>query len=210
MGDAVRCNVSSWYVDPRFRSYGALLVSHALKHKDVTYLNISPAEHTRQIALAHGYSLYSDGVFLALPSLSRLRPAGDVRILDALTAPDVPFDAHEHALLVEHASYGCKSLWCVTPERAHAFVFRPRFIKHVVPCLQLIYCSDMGSLVQFARPIGRHLLRRGHPLVMIDANGPLGGLVGRYFPNTMPKFFKGARPPRLGDLAYTETALFGI
>ena len=38
---APRCNLSSWYVEPAFRAYAPLLVSHALRHKEVTYLNVS-------------------------------------------------------------------------------------------------------------------------------------------------------------------------
>jgi hypothetical protein len=34
--DAPRCNLSSWYVDPAFRAYAPMLVSQALRHKDVT------------------------------------------------------------------------------------------------------------------------------------------------------------------------------
>jgi hypothetical protein len=37
---AVRCHVTSWAVDPPYRSYAALFFSKALKYKDVTYLNI--------------------------------------------------------------------------------------------------------------------------------------------------------------------------
>ncbi len=38
-GDALapRCNLSSWYVEPAFRTYAPLLVSQALRHKEVTY-----------------------------------------------------------------------------------------------------------------------------------------------------------------------------
>ena len=60
------------YVDPAFRSYAALLVSQALKHKNVTYLNISAAPHTRRIADVHGYTRYSDGTFVAVVGLSSL------------------------------------------------------------------------------------------------------------------------------------------
>jgi hypothetical protein len=207
----VRCNVSSWYVDPDFRSYATLLVSHAIRHKNVTYLNISPAPHTRQIALAQGYQRYSDGVFLALPALSRSQP--DIigaRIVDAGAVPDVAFDPMERDLLLEHAGYGCISFWCVTPERAHPFVFRRRRIKRFLPCAQLIYCPDIDELVRHAGLIGRHLLRHAGPLMVMDANGPIPGLVGRYFDDTMPKYFKGPQPPRFGDLAYTEVALFGV
>ena len=79
-----------------------------------------------------------------------------------------------------------------------------------MPCAQLIYCPDIADFVRFAAPLGRYLAWRGRPLVILDANGPVRGLVGRYFDDTMPRYFKGPVRPRLGDLAYTETAFFGV
>jgi hypothetical protein len=38
--DAIRCNVSSWYVEPAFRSYASFLTSRALGCKTATYLNV--------------------------------------------------------------------------------------------------------------------------------------------------------------------------
>jgi hypothetical protein len=205
-----RCNVSSWYVDPAFRSYAPLLVSQALKQKGVTYLNISSIPHTRPIVEAQGYLRFSNGIFVALPCLSRA-PAGlRARVIAADARPQAPFEEHERNLLRDHADYGCMSLWCETPERAYPFVFRERRIKGLISCAQLIYCRDVGDFVRFARPLGLHLAWRGRPLVILDANGPVRGLVGKYFDQTMPKYFKGPAPPRLGDLAYTETALFGM
>jgi hypothetical protein len=205
-----RCNVSSWYVDPAFRSYAPLLVSQALKQKGVTYLNISSIPHTRPIVEAQGYLRFSNGVFVALPCLSRA-PAGlQARIIAADAQPQAPFEEHERDLLRDHADYGCMSLWCETPERAYPFVFRARRMKGLISCAQLIFCRDIADLVRFARALGRYLAWRGRPLVILDANGPIPGLVGKYFDQTMPKYFKGPAPPRLGDLAYTETALFGM
>ena len=205
-----RCNVSSWYVDPAFRSYAPLLVSQALKQKGVTYLNISSIPHTRPIIEAQGYLRFSNGVFVALPCLSRAPTGLQARVIAADAQPQVPFEAHERDLLRDHADYGCMSLWCETPERAYPFVFRERRIKGLISCAQLIYCRGVGDFVRFARPLGRYLAWRGRPLVILDANGPVPGLVGKYFDQTMPKYFKGPAPPRLGDLAYTETALFGM
>jgi hypothetical protein len=39
------------------------LQSQAIKHKNVIYLNISPALHTRPIVEAQGFSRYGDGQF---------------------------------------------------------------------------------------------------------------------------------------------------
>jgi plasmid stabilization system protein ParE len=208
-GGAVRANVSSWYVEPAFRGYAPLLVSQALKLKQVTYLNISAAPHTWPILEAQGYRRYSNGVFVAMPAWQR-SSVGDMRLLAAGQAPEAPHEPFERDLIIAHAGYGCIGFWCETRERAHPFIFRPRIVKSVVPCAQLIYCRDVADMVRFAGPIGRLLARRGRPFVVIDANGPIEGLLGRYLDGTMPKFFRGPVEPRLGDLAYTETALFGM
>jgi hypothetical protein len=212
-GDATttRCNLSSWYVEPGFRAYATLLVSRALRHKDVTYLNVSPAPHTEPIIEAQGFARYCDGIFVAVPLLNGLfGHAADVKLLDARDDPEVDFDPDEREILRQHAANGCVSLWCQTAERAYPFVFRPRLVRAVMPCAQLIYCADITDFVRFARPIGRHLARRGRLLVIVDSNGPLPGLVGIYRRGSMPKYFKGPQRPRLGDLAYTEYALLGV
>jgi len=54
------------------------------------------------------------------------------------------------------------------------------------------------------------LVRRARPFLLIDANGPIPGLVGKYFDDRMPRYFRGPQQPRLGDLAYTEIAMFGM
>ena len=107
----------------------------------------------------------------------------------------------------DHAEYGCICLWCVTPETAYPFVFLPRVIKRIIPCAQLIHCPDIQDFIRFAKPIGSYLGMRGRPFVLIDANGPIPGLPGKYFGGKSPKYFKGPTPPRLGDLAYTEMAM---
>jgi hypothetical protein len=206
----IRCNLSSWFVEPAFRSYASLLVSKALSHKNVTYLNITPAPRTVPILLAQGYSQYSRGIFVALPALQRRAGKAKVRIVPAESGLPIGGEPFEHELLLEHARYGCVSLWCVTDDRACPLVFRPRVLKGIMPCSHLVYSRDVEDFVRLAGPVGRYLAGRGRPLVIIDANGPMPGLVGKYLDARQPKYFKGPDPPRLGDLVYSETAMFGI
>jgi hypothetical protein len=206
----IRCNVSSWYVDPAFRGYASLLASRALRYKNVTVLNVSAADFTRTMVDVWGFTKYSNGVFAAIPALSRPPKDIPVRVIDAHAQPDVPFDPNERDLLLDHANYGCMSLWCVTPEWAYPFVFRTRRAKVVLPCAQLVYCRNIDDFVRFARPIGMFLARSMRLLVIVDANDPVSGLIGKYFPEKMPKYFIGPDRPRIGDLAYTETAMFGV
>ena len=205
-----RCNVSSWYVEPGFRGYAPLLAAQATKHQNVTYLNISPMPQTRPIVETLGYELYSRGIFIAAPLLQAPFGGSEARIIGADAAPDALGETFEQKLLVDHAAYGCISLWCTSAERAYPFVFRPRLVGGLVPYAQLVYCRAVDDLVRFAGLIGWALARRGRPLIMIDANGPIPGLIGKYLHDVKPKYFKGPDRPRLGDLAYTETALFGV
>jgi len=205
----VRCNVSSWYVEPTYRAHATLLISQALRKKDITYVNISPAWHVQRIVEAQGFSRYSNGQFVTFPALFPWT-GDDVTVLGAGTRPDVAFEPFEWDILLAHADYGCTSFWVTTTERAYPFVFLPRIVKRCFPCAQLIYCRGIEDLVRFSKPIGRFLLSRGKPLLLIDANGPIPGLPGKYVEGAAPKYYRGPEPPRLGDLAYTEAAMFGL
>lgn len=206
----LRCNVSSWYVEPAFRSFASLLVLRALKHKHVTYMNISPAPHTRATIEAQGFSRYCNGQLLALPIFSGKSPEISVQGIGSIPRPDDEALAAEFDLLKTHADLGCVCLWCTSGGRAYPFAFLPRRIaKGLIPVVQLVYCRDHEDFVRFSRPIGRYLTARGWPLVLMDTPGPIRGLFGKYFAGNGPKYFKGPNPPRLGDLAFTEGILFG-
>jgi len=207
---AVHCNLSSWYVEPNFRAYAALFRSQALRYNDVTYSNISAEPDIRPIIEAQGFSRYCDGIFIAVPMLSGLSGGAKVKVFSAHRQPEVEFDRFDWELLMQHAAYGCISLWCSTSERAYPFVFRSRLVKVVIPCAQMVYCRDIAEFVRFAGPIGRFLALRGTPVVRVDANGPIPGLVGKFFRDRPPKYFRGPQCPRLGDLANTEYALWGF
>jgi hypothetical protein len=206
-GDAfvMRSNLGTWCVDPDFRSFASLLINQATKEKDVTYFNITPGKQ-RAIVEAQGFHQYSDGQFVAsiLPLTRGRVPA---RVVGSDVCPSARFEAFERDLLLDHAKYGCICIWCVTSERAYPFVFLPRLVKRAVPCAQLIYCRHIDDLIQFMQPIGWYLGLRGKPLVLIDSNGPIRGLAGKYFSGIAPKYFKGPISPRLGDLAYSEAAI---
>jgi hypothetical protein len=79
-----------------------------------------------------------------------------------------------------------------------------------LPAMQLGYCKSIADYVKCAGTIGRYLLLRGRPIVIADAIGPVSGLTGFYTEARGRKYFKGPRTPRLGDLADTELAIYGM
>jgi len=208
-GSYIRCNISSWCVDEEYRACAILLHMAAVKRKEVTYLNISPAAHTWLAIEALGFQRYSNGQIFSTPILSTPQRNASVHTFTVDGPESKLLSESERKILADHAEYGCYSLVCVKDGAAYPFVFQRRAVLGLIPCSNLIYCRDISEFVRFAGPIGRYLLFRLGPFCIADANGSVGGLVGKYFPERNPKYFKGPVPPRVGDLTYTESAVFG-
>lgn len=207
----VRGNVSSWHAAPEFRGFAGLLTSHVAKHREATIVNVSPGAHTWPIIEAQGFARFCRGVHVGVPLLGRSERRVQLHIVGPGTTDFGTLPAVTARLLADHARYGCLAVRCATAGGDRALVFRRRHVLHGrIPCAQLVYCDDVGDVVAMARPIGRLLLRHGMGLVLIDADAPVAGLPGRFVAGTMVKYFKGARRPRLGDLAYTEAGMFGF
>jgi hypothetical protein len=208
----IRCNVSSWYVEASFRIYATLLTSMAQKNKQVTYTNISPAVPTWPILEAQGYKLYCSGLFFSVPVWSRAEPGATVETVMPETRSIKDLPQPDFELLAAHALYGCFAFVCHTGDGPLPFVMAPKRIRSgriPLPALQLVYCRKTADYVRCAGAIGRFLIRRGKPFVILDANGPVAGLAGAYTETRGRKYFKGPHPPRLADLADTELVLYG-
>ncbi len=199
----LRANVSSWYADEAYRGYSNLLIVAAFRAKDVIFFNISPAPATIPTVLAQGYTRYVDGTFHAMAALGRRVRGAEVRAIVAAT-PDAP------PLLTEHAACGCICLEVAYRGEAYPFVFVPaRSARNRLPSAQLVYCRSLAEMVRFAGPLGRYLARLGLASIMIDAPGPIAGLLGRYAAGRRVKYYRGPTAPRLGDLSSTELVYLG-
>ena len=207
----VRCNLSSWYVDPAFRNYAPLLTTVAQRKKEVN-LNISPATWTWPIIEAQGFNCYCSGLFFSIPALSRVEAGTTVEIVSPETRTIEGLPDTDVKLLTGHARYGCLSLVCRTTGGAFPFILMPLRVRRgwiAPPAMQLIYCRDVAEYVRCAGQIGRLLIRRGKFSVILDANGPIPGLTGIYSEVRGRKYFKGPHLPRHADLAETELVLYG-
>jgi hypothetical protein len=213
-GDApeIRCNLSSWYVEPAFRNYAPMLTKIAQRLKQVTYVNISAARWTWPIIEAQGFRAYCNGLFFSLPLLSRAGTDARVEIVPADVTEIAGLPAAEAELLIRHARYGCLSLVVRAARGAVPFVLQPMRIRRgflAPPAMQMVYCRDIADYVACAGIIGRVLLGRGKLSVILDANGPVPGLRGIYTERRGRKYVKGPVQPRLGDLSDTELVIYG-
>jgi hypothetical protein len=199
---AARGNLSSWYVEPRFRAYSSMMQAMALRLPNLTLFNISPAPHTIDTIEAAGFKSYSTGAFIALAGSG---PSARKTRVRRLSRADVLDDDRLSRL----ASAGCLVLEAAAGGELSRHAFLPRPLRwNMIPAAQLVYSPSVEGFVALARPLGRRLLASGFPFVAIDATGPVAGL-GGVFRRGQPKMFRGPRPPRLGDLSDSELVYFG-
>lgn len=205
-GNSLRCNLSSWFVKPEFKTFGPLLALSAIRDKSITYFNISAAPHTWPIIEAQGFSVYCRGEMISIPALAR--PIGNVSI-ELATKSSLLADLPERALLQQHAHLDCLSLVLHCEGLTYPFILQRYRVKRLLPTYRLIYCRDMVEFVRFAGNLGRFLfLRRATPFVLVDANEAISGLVGLYSETRGRKYAKGSHIPKLGDLAFSESVFF--
>jgi hypothetical protein len=203
-------NLSSWHVEPAFRSHATLLFRRALANKQATYLSVSASSHVLPIIEAFGFKRYSEGQMLGFPALTRNRQRGRACVIDANRFAECDLEEDERQLLTAQVGYGCIVFCCKASGSTYPFVFIPRLIRGVIPCAQLAYCRKIADVADVAGTVGRHLVRLGWPFVLIDASGPVPGIPGKYFPSATPKYYRGAEPPVPGDLLETEATILGF
>lgn len=215
-GTHLRCNLSSWYVAPEFRTLGTVLDGQAMRDKSVTYLNVSPAPHTLAMHEARGFRRSCRGQMLVVPALGRPRRGASVHALGSTEEVDLPEPMRE--LVRDHASYGCLCLLCRDETGSQVVILQRLSLKlsrrHLwlprLPALQMVYGPAASELPRWLGAVGRYLLLRGRPLVLLlDVDARLPGVVGRYLDGWRPRYARGPNPVPVGDLSYTEITVFG-
>lgn len=196
-GEQTIANLSSWYVEPQWRTHSTLLIAVATKLRHVTYLNASPAPHTWRTLQAQGFTPYNFGrsAVFALPGLGAVSEC-------------IPDDLPEAQLLRDHRRLGLVSLTVEKDGVVSPFVFKPRRLdKPPVPVMDVMFTRSPDDFRRCAPALAKHFLPRGCLGFLID--GDRHGLLSHYVEGKEPRYFKGPHRPVLGDLAYTEKVIFG-
>jgi hypothetical protein len=205
--EGVRTSLSSWYVREKYRNLALVLFRHALQLKDTTFVNPSPSDRVVPIIKAFGFEPYTAGLLmLDLRAAMRGRWArGAVRRLG--TGDLAELSEREGRIAEEHLRMGCELLHLESDARAGLLIHRRKWIRRSLPCSQVIF-ADPGLMIEVAGPVMRALAARGSLLALCDVDRTLEPSIGRVFPRGI-RYFKGAAPPPVGDLSYSELAVFG-
>jgi hypothetical protein len=102
---------------------------------------------------------------------------------------------------------GCDVLRLETDGRAGLLIHRRKWIRRSLPCSQVLL-ADPDLMLELARPVMRALASRGSLLALCDVDLTREPAMGRVFRRGI-RYFKGAEAPPVGDLSYSELAVFG-
>jgi len=200
-GRTIVANLSSWCVDPPYRALSGGLAAAATRDKSVVYVNISAAPHTRAGVEAQGYRRTNAGQFLFAPALAKRAQGARARPFDAARA-EPGLAEEERALLSDHAALGCRAFVVDCDGRSYGFAtVGERVLRGKLPCDLVVHCGGLDRLARFAGALGRDMRLK---LLIVDAPGPIPGLVGKFIFGRNPRYAKGPGQLDLGDLAYTE------
>lgn len=208
-GEAPRVftNISSWCVLSSHRGPAAkALYQHAARHPEVTSTNLSAAAHTLKTLDRFGFQPWSTGQTVGIATGRR----GGARVLGPGAALAAGLDRATHRILADHAAMGCEAFCLETAAGLVPLVFLQRKVRGWIPAAQLIYCQDLNALLAEGRAAWLHLLRRGLPLLILDASGPLDGIRGKFYPGRAAKYFRGPRPVHAVDHTYSEMVYLGF
>lgn len=206
-GEDKLCNLSSWYVRDAHRGYAPFMFGHALKARDVTYLDCSPTPDVLPLVEKYGFEPHTGGSVM-LDTRFALRPGPKVARLtpQALAAHRWP----EAERIAENLRHGCRGFVAHDPNGAPVpLLYRVARVKRHIPVARFVYGAP-DAIMTHAGAIMRALLAQAIPLALVD--WPAGAAVpfGRAMPDYGVRYKRGPRTPATGDLLDTEYALFGI
>ena len=168
------------------------------KRKDITYFNVTPAVATWPILEAQGFVPYCRGLYFSVPALVARRARHDGRSRHAGHGLRRRACRMRNLRCSSAMRNMAASAWYAAPPKKSfpSFFSRLRKRRGIIPlpAMQLGYCRSIADYVRCAGAIGRYLLWRGKPIVIVDANGAVAGLARHLQRGARPQIFQGPAP----------------
>lgn len=204
-------NLSSWYVQPAYRTSGLRLLMAAVGRRDHILTALSPSAAAEGIYRKLGFSVISTGFYVLTPlhALGGLLPR--VRVVTSPRAIEPLLDEEERRLLQDHLPYHCSHYLLQAGGRT-CYMIAKRRLRHARPQFgvsELLYVGAVDLLLSHLDPVVRAVLAHDRVVaVALDEKVLAGRRIGgirrarRQFARLPP----GTLAPR--DTLYSEMVLF--
>ncbi|WP_337188860.1 hypothetical protein [Phenylobacterium sp.] len=201
-------NISTWCVAPSHRGEMAReLYRRAGERDDAVNTNLSAAAHTLKTLGRFNFRPWTTGQFIGVAFRSHRKAA---RILSPEQALLRGLPQSEFKKLQDHVSLGGLAICVATADRIMPIILVRRRVQKVVPAAQLIYCENVPWLLEHGGALLWWLRARGFIGLIIDANEPPPGMVGKFYPGKAAKYVRGQEPAIDVDHTYSELLYLGL
>lgn len=201
-------NLSSWYVEPSARIAAPLMLKKVMAGGHDMLTDLSPSHAVAQMLPPLGFSRWNEGVIaMAAPEAM----AGLFKKAAVMAPDDIPAGALSDAdwqLLSDHDRLGCLCAGLYDGAGWHPLVFAPMQIKGVRTAY-LMFARSRRAVLAHRGAVAWHLMKRGMPVLCMDADAEerVGGCM--FFAGKRPKYFRGNGPRDCTDYSYSELVFLG-
>jgi acetoacetyl-CoA synthetase len=174
------CNLTSWFVRPAYRGWSASLLAAATGFEQVTYTSLTPNPASQRIFKAIGFAEISRTKRI-LPPMSHPATIFGPRpsILFGASVPPL-VDREHQRILADHDCWNCLPVLVTVGEESALIIARRRLFREsgMLPCSDILYCSDPALLQRHVEPIKLALMWRQRTLAMGVSQHVVPGLSG--------------------------------
>jgi hypothetical protein len=202
-------NLSSWYVEERYRWSATRLIIAALADKEATYTDLTPTPTAARVNARFGFRSFDITSFLLALPFTALVGARRNRLvpLDA-----VPTGVIAEALMTDlhkHRELGCVVTAIEADGRYHPVVFDIAVRLHV-SLARVIFAEDMDLVKKNLGGLARLLIRRGVLLLALQMEA--GGRIpwAWAWKRGLCYQVKGERDDRIINELYSERVLLKV
>jgi len=161
-------NLSSWYVEEKFRWFAPKMLMQAISDENVTYTDFTPTPEMVEFNGRLGFrTIASRQMFFALP-LAAVGWGSPARVLSFDKLPASALSRRERQVIRTHVDLGCTAL-VVQARDAHHPIVLDVIRRKNIPVARILYVENRRVIVDNIRPIARALLTRGVPVLSVLA-----------------------------------------
>jgi hypothetical protein len=165
---ATVANLSSWYVEEKYRWYAAKMLMDATADEGVIYTDFTPSEEAMALNEKLGFRTIATGMLLVVLPLAALIGRSSGRAIAPEQVPVDAFSASQWDAIQSHVLLGCIVLALKIDETYHPIILDV-VRKRNIPVARVLYAENSSLLRDNIKPIARYLLKRGIPVLSVLA-----------------------------------------
>lgn len=199
-------NLSSWYVREHDRWRAPMMMRQILRLDNAVFTDLTPTESVQEMLKAFGFNGINAGVAVSLLPFSRLKSAGNARIVPLSECKSDTLESDFQRELAMYQDFDCLVAMLLCGSGGAPLVFKK--VRHrKVPLAMLVYSGDNETVYRNLPAIAKYLAKEGIHLLVVDIP-PDRRIPGIARPERGKKFALGMAANNRTDFLGTELSLF--